>query len=408
MRAWTETTLGEIVEIFDHKRVPLSSNQRSKRQGSYRYYGAQGVIDWIDDYIFDGRFLLVPEDGENLRSRKLPIALLTDGQFWVNNHAHVLQAKEGVAIDRFLQGAIESTNIDGFVTGAAQPKLSQANLRRIPIRLPPLPVQVRIAQLLATFDDLITKHTHRIEILDSLAQAIYREWFVDFRYPGHENVPLLPSGLGPLPQGWASVPMPNVADVIDCSHAKKPMACENGPGILVQLSNIEDRGILNLDNPYRISAADYESWTARIELSGGDCIVTNVGRVGAVAQVPDGEHAALGRNMTALRAKYGGITPAFLIGYLRSSHMRTETERNKDSGVIMDALNVKGIRRLNVPLPPSHLVREYDDLASPMRRAMDVAVQQVRLLRSIRDVLLPRLVSGEVDVSTLDAQDLVA
>lgn len=118
------------VDIFDHKRVPLSSAQRADRPGPYPYYGAQGIIDSIDDFIFDGRFILVPEDGENLRSRKLPIAYFAAGQFWVNNHAHIVKAKPDVANDRFVQSALEASNIGPFITGAAQPKLSQANSAR--------------------------------------------------------------------------------------------------------------------------------------------------------------------------------------------------------------------------------------------------------------------------------------
>lgn len=109
----------------------MSSAQRASRKGPYPYYGAQGVIDHIDDYIFDGRYILIPEDGENLRSRKLPIAYFASGKFWVDNHAHIVQGKPGIAVDRFVQGAIEASDIGPYVTGAAQPKLTQTNHRRI-------------------------------------------------------------------------------------------------------------------------------------------------------------------------------------------------------------------------------------------------------------------------------------
>ena len=84
----------EVTINFDKKRIPLSSAQREKRQGTFRYYGAQGVIDHVDDYIFDGTYLLIAEDGENLKSKKQNIAQVVDGQFWVNNHAHIVQGNE--------------------------------------------------------------------------------------------------------------------------------------------------------------------------------------------------------------------------------------------------------------------------------------------------------------------------
>ena len=89
-----EYRFDEVTVNFDKKRVPLSSAQRERRQGKYRYYGAQGVIDHIDDFIFDGIYLLIAEDGENLKSKKQNIAQVVEGQFWVNNHAHIVQGNE--------------------------------------------------------------------------------------------------------------------------------------------------------------------------------------------------------------------------------------------------------------------------------------------------------------------------
>ena len=132
-----ETTIGDIVEFFDRQRIPLSGKQRKERQGPYPYYGASGVIDHIDDYIFDGRYILIAEDGENLNSRKLPVAFFAEGKFWVNNHAHIVRAIPGIADDDFICAWFAQANISGYITGAAQPKLSQENLKRISLNLPP-------------------------------------------------------------------------------------------------------------------------------------------------------------------------------------------------------------------------------------------------------------------------------
>lgn len=95
---FSNVSFGDVTDNFDKKRIPLSAAQREKRQGKYRYYGAQGVIDLVDDYIFDGTYLLIAEDGENLKSKKSNIAQLASGKFWVNNHAHVIQCKKGYDI----------------------------------------------------------------------------------------------------------------------------------------------------------------------------------------------------------------------------------------------------------------------------------------------------------------------
>lgn len=124
MGEWKTVRLGEIIEVYDHKRVPLSSIIRQERQGRYPYYGASGIIDYIDDYIFNGRYILIAEDGENLNTRKLPIAFFAQGQFWVNNHAHILRAKSDIADDYFIVGWFAQADISGYITGTAQPKLS--------------------------------------------------------------------------------------------------------------------------------------------------------------------------------------------------------------------------------------------------------------------------------------------
>ena len=200
--SWTETALGEVIELYDHERIPLSTQQRSQRQGGYPYYGASGIIDYIDDYIFDGRFLLISEDGANLVERNTPIAFFATGKFWGNNHSHVVRGIPEVADDYFLMSYIQSANISGYITGTAQPKLSQRNLKAIRLPLPPFPIQRKIAAVLSAYDDLIENNTRRIEILEEMAKAIYREWFVEFRFPGHKQVEMVESELGLIPQGW--------------------------------------------------------------------------------------------------------------------------------------------------------------------------------------------------------------
>jgi type I restriction enzyme S subunit len=194
--------------------------------------------------------------------------------------------------------------------------------------------------------------------------------------------------------------MDNVAAVIDCLHSKKPRSTEEGTGILLQLFNIGPDGSVDLSQVFRISAVDYEEWTSRIELSQGDCVVTNVGRIAAVAQIPPGLKAALGRNMTAIRPR--AVPPTYLLQYLLSEHMDHEVQRKKDAGSIMDALNVKGIVKLAVPVPGDALANRFERLARPLRRHMELLIADQQKLRTTRDLLLPRLISREIDVTDLN------
>ncbi|WP_257286520.1 restriction endonuclease subunit S [Endozoicomonas sp. SESOKO1] len=148
---WEVATIGSISENFDNLRVPIKSEDRQNRQGEYPYYGAQGIIDFVDDYIFEGDYLLVAEDGENVKSRKYDIALYVSGKFWVNNHAHILQSTESSDL-RFLQYMINFISIKDYVTGQAQPKLNKAALMGIKIKLPPISEQKEISSTLYTVD----------------------------------------------------------------------------------------------------------------------------------------------------------------------------------------------------------------------------------------------------------------
>lgn len=157
--------LGELVINLDRKRVPVKASDR--RQGPYPYYGASGVVDFVDSYLFEGLHLLVAEDGENLRSRRTPISFLADGQFWVNNHAHVLQGNSANDT-RFLSYALEATDISGYITGSAQPKLSQASLSAVEVPAPPLRTQQAIAATLGALDNKIASNLRLVTLLSDL------------------------------------------------------------------------------------------------------------------------------------------------------------------------------------------------------------------------------------------------
>jgi len=169
---WKRLTLGDVTESLDSRRVPVRA--RDRRPGAYPYWGASGIVDHVDRYLFDEPTLLVSEDGENLRTRKTPIAFLASGKYWVNNHAHVLRAK-GASDLRFLTYHVGILSISGFITGSTQPKLTAAALARLPLLVPPIEEQRQIAAVLGALDDLIdTNRSFSIQTTDlavALAQA---------------------------------------------------------------------------------------------------------------------------------------------------------------------------------------------------------------------------------------------
>lgn len=154
--SWEWVRLGDVVFNYDGMRIPLSISDRKNREKIYDYYGASGVIDKVDTYLFDRTLLLISEDGANLIARNKPIAFLATGKYWVNNHAHVVDGVD-ISLLTFISLVINGMNISDYISGTAQPKLTQANLNRLPIPLPPLVEQKRIAdKLTRLFEDLDT------------------------------------------------------------------------------------------------------------------------------------------------------------------------------------------------------------------------------------------------------------
>ena len=132
---WHLGTVSEIIELHDSKRIPLSSRERAGLDKIYPYYGATSVMDYVDRYLFDGIYLLLGEDGTVVDGQGFPILQYVEGKFWVNNHAHIITGKNGFTVE-LLYLLFSLTNIQSIVTGAVQPKISQANLNKVPVVIP--------------------------------------------------------------------------------------------------------------------------------------------------------------------------------------------------------------------------------------------------------------------------------
>lgn len=174
---WSECTLQEVVDFLDGQRKPLESADRAKRQGKYPYYGASGIIDYIDDYIFDEPLLLLGEDGANIINRSFPLCFIATGKYWVNNHAHVMRPRKGQNI-KFICELLESLDYTRYNTGTAQPKLNQEKCRQIALHLPTYEEQCHIAEFLSLVEQ---KSIHAQTELDSLLRtknALMQQLFI--------------------------------------------------------------------------------------------------------------------------------------------------------------------------------------------------------------------------------------
>jgi type I restriction enzyme S subunit len=148
---WPLAKFKDVTTNFDGRRVPIKASDRQASQGEYPYYGASGIIDHVDGYLFEGNFVLVAEDGANLLTRSKPVAFPASGRFWVNNHAHVIQTT-GRILPEYLMAYLNQIDLSRFVTGSAQPKLTQRNLNSLNVPIPPLDIQGVLVEQLGDLD----------------------------------------------------------------------------------------------------------------------------------------------------------------------------------------------------------------------------------------------------------------
>ena len=181
---WEVKRLGLVCNFLDNQRIPIKDVDRLGMHGPYPYYGASGIIDYVNDYIFDDELILLGEDGANIINRSTPLAFMVEGKIWVNNHAHVLRPIE--PNNRFyICSYLESISYDKYNTGTAQPKLNREVCEKILIPVPPMEEQRKIAEILGMWDEAIEKQSRLIEKLELRKRALMRRLLIGrTRLPG--------------------------------------------------------------------------------------------------------------------------------------------------------------------------------------------------------------------------------
>ncbi|GIQ65481.1 hypothetical protein PACILC2_40490 [Paenibacillus cisolokensis] len=366
---WETKKLEDVSINLNNKRVPLSSREREQLKKIYPYYGAQGIIDYVDSYIFDGEFLLIAEDGENLKSRKQNIANIAKGKFWVNNHAHILLNNKDSDL-YYLYYYLNSIDISGYITGSVQPKLSKANLNSIRILLPPILEQKGIANILRALDDKIELNNAINKNLEEMAQALFKRWFVDFEFPNENGEPYKSSGgefeeseLGLIPKGWR---VGRATDIFDVQSGGTPRTstseywngeipfftpkdCSNSSYVINTEKTITEDGLNNCNSKlYKIDTV----------------FITARGTVGKVALA--GRDMAMNQSCYALLAK-NGYTQKYVF---HQTQQLINVLRKNASGAVFDAITVSTFQNLKTILPDTALVMKFDELVNELYSLM--------------------------------------
>lgn len=339
----------------------------------------------------------------------------TDAPLVLGQRLFALRARPGVADTRYLYYLFRSPVGRDLLaqrgSGTTVVGIRQSELRKVPLPLPSVKIQGRTADVLGSLDELIKNNRRRIELLEQMAQAIYREWFVHFRYPGHEDDDLVDSDLGPIPAGWEAarahqLVAAGVLEIGDGYRAKNAEMTDSGLPF-VRVASVRD-GRLDLTDCDHLPL----SYAARLKGKASqpaDTVICMKGTVGRSAFV----HAELPKLAYSPQVSYWRsldhdvIAPSYVYSWIRSDDFRRQCGAVKGATDMADYVNLRDQRLMQLLRPSAAIMSAFNGCAEPTIRLAGTLLSQVERLAATRDLLLPKLVTGEIDVSELDLDTLV-
>lgn len=299
---------------------------------------------------------------------------------------------EGEVDPLFLHYYLDDPGIIAWIKnraiGATMPNLNTAILRSVPINFPDRKMQVRIASILAAYDDLIENNTRRITILAEMAQAIYREWFVHFRFPGHHNVKMVESELGMTPDGWEVVDLQSTAEVQYGFSFKSTLFNEDEEGVrLIRIRNVPK----NASSTFTTEKAD-----AKYHVEDEDILVGMDGDFHMCRWA--GGHSYL--NQRVARFRPSTDIPKYYL-FLALADLVSFYDQTIVGTTVAHLLH-RHVKEMRILQPPDDIFRVFDAITAPLYELEVTLRQQRTVLQTTRDLLLPKLISGKIDVSKLD------
>ncbi len=412
---WGTMQLRHASTCLDGRRVPLNVEQRSRRQGDYPYWGANGVVDSIDEYLFDEPLVLIGEDGAPFFDSTRPVAFFVTGKIWVNNHIHVLRV--GRNFDpRFVTHCLNATDYGPYIEGSTRDKLTQEKMGSIRLPSPPLPHQRAIADYLdretARLDALVAAKERLLGLLDEKRRALITRAVTRGLDP---NVPLRDSGipwLGEISAHWKVTRLKFVASVqtgiaLGKSFGNKPT--REYP--YLRVANVQD-GYLDLTEVKSISVPDEEA--SLCHLRAGDVLMNEGGdadKLGRGAIWTGQINPCLHQNhVFAVRPRR--ISPEWLNSWTSSDIAKAYFESRAKQSTNLASISASNLSEMPLLKPPDqeqkgvveHVTR-YTAKIDSVRKATK---RTIALLKERRAALIAAAVIGQVDIKTSGATQSAA
>ena len=402
---WEVTTLEQAANFLDGLRRPVKSGERAKIKGQYPYYGASGIVDYVNDYIFDGNFILLGEDGENILSRNLPLAFKASGKIWVNNHAHVMTPKDEFHID-YLVEYLESLDYSLLNSGTAQPKLNKQACLSINVVKPPKEEQTAIANALSDVDALLTELEKLIakkqaiktatmqQLLTGktrLPQFAYKEVATDTEGEKQgQPKGSKPSELGEIPEDWDVQPLSKLSTYINDGTHHTPTYTRDG----IPFYSVENVSANDFYNVKYISEEEHKKLIKRCKPEKGDILMTRIGTLG-VTRVIDWEVDASIYVSLALIKLRQEVRPEYVYSFSKSSIFKQEVEKRSLVNATPQKINMIEIGQVPILFPKNE--EEQTAIAtilSDMDNEIQTLEQRLAKTRQIKQGMMQELLTG--------------
>ena len=398
---WSNDQLGNLVNFKTGK---LNSNAAVPK-GHYPFFTCSQETFRTDTCAFDTECVLLAGNNAN---GVYPLKYFK-GKFDAYQRTYVITPIDTSRLDiRFLYYAMRPMleHLRSISTGAATKFVTLTILNGLVLQFPPLPTQRKIASILSAYDDLIENNTRRIAILEEMAQAIYREWFVNFRFPGHENVKLVDSPLGMIPEGWCITTLGKITSKIGSGATPtggKNAYQESGITLIRSMNvydnNFVDEGLAFIDDKQaaQLDNVAVERHDILLNITGA-----SVARCCMVRS--DLLPARVNQHVAIVRADKKKADPFYVLSAINSERHKKQLLSLAQGGATREALTKTTIQNFEILLPDVKTLRAFAILAEATFEQRELLQHKNEILRTTRDLLLPKLISGQLDVEDLDIE----
>jgi len=376
---WNVKKIEEICDILDSQRVPLNKEQRESMKGNIPYYGANGVVDYINQYLFDEPLILMAEDGGHFDEYQTrPIAYKIEGKSWVNNHAHVLRPKEGIDFNWVFYSLVHK-NVLPFINGGTRAKLNQADLRVLPIAIPPLPEQRKIAAILSSVDEAIEKTEAIIEQTEKVKKGLMQQLLTK----GIGHTKFKKTEIGEIPEEWEVKRLSEIS-LINMGQSPSSAVCNDlGEGIPFFQGNAE----FGMKHPIP------KRWcTEPTKLANkGDILISVRAPVGELNIA--NQTCCIGRGLAAITpTKINNDYLYFAMQVYKSSLLKVS------QGSTFTAINKQDLHNLLLPVPSLIEQKKISAILLSLDSKFEKEKKKLNQLQFMKTGLMQVLLTGKVRV----------